>query len=64
MEEGFDKQVLMSRSGGLSREDFVFFWSGKPSRRGVSQTCLSQWYYGVKPKSRCIDFGKSVKFAA
>lgn len=45
MEEGFDKQVLMSRSGGLSREDFVFFWSGKPSRRGVSQTCLSQWYY-------------------
>lgn len=44
MADRYSKYELMSRDG-LKREDFVFFWSGKPSARGVSQTCLSQWYY-------------------
>lgn len=50
-------KTLLETRQDFSRDDFVFFWSGRKGR-AVTKTCFSQWY----PSSFIVE-GKDYKFA-
>ena len=39
----YNVQNLISSGRQFTREDFIFFWSGRKFRK-VTKTCFSQWY--------------------
>ena len=39
----YNLQALIETDDSYSREDFIFFWSGKKGKK-VTKNCFSQWY--------------------
>lgn len=55
MNDSIEKLILSHRT--FTREDFIFFWSGR-KLRNVTKNCFSQWY-----PSKFIVGGKEYRFA-
>ena len=39
--------------------EFIYFWGHTPSAKGITQTCLSQWY-GVKFEVAGVEYHSSI----